>query len=530
VLDRLPDSAADRCLQLAAGVDVDFAWVELQVALFDRGYLGPASFDVARAAACLERLEPRFVTTTLCRWALCWPRQDWSSFATVLDRLPAEELRAQALSAWIAVHHGLENAPWIPFARCFESAAPKALVLGQAALAGAAADTALLAEAIEVSHRLGAAPRCAVHVAIAVGAGRFEAPLLDAMLADLRLVPSVATDSFRAAIHLLGPVAAAAVLDALLEGWQRIDPDVGAEWLALLVVRLAAADCCRLLEGLPTLCSARQASAVVQAAATRVAAQPRLAETVLRAALALDDAVFVSEGLRALWAEADDEMRARIAEAISSIHSAELRRRFAQPAMHLSVIAQSTPAASLDALWAAIFADETGAAAPPAARPPPPAPIFLTTVLGRLRRLDVERDRFDELLRVAGRLNASAWVELLHWLPVYLTADHHAAVLVHLVDWLPASTAPAIWASVAQLEEPKALGRAVAGLCNSPAGAARESMLKLLGLVLDDASRRDRLEALEMIEAVVPLLKCLGGDVALIEAIDAIVDAGSLWP
>lgn len=121
-------------------------------------------------------------------------------------------------------------------------------------------------------------------------------------------------------------------------------------------------------------------------------------------------------------------------------------------------------------------------------------------------------------------------VTLINLLPKYLEPEHQDDLLRRIYARLPSDQRDPVLASIRQIQDAPRLHRLLPELAPLVDGEAISAWHQLLQETLNAASGGEREELLALLEAWVPLIVQMGGDRALVDTIQAINDAGFLWP
>jgi hypothetical protein len=156
--------------------------------------------------------------------------------------------------------------------------------------------------------------------------------------------------------------------------------------------------------------------------------------------------------------------------------------------------------------------------------------IGLPELTSRLDRIEAEMDRFEETLRALGALSGAEQVALLERIPRYLGPAHQDEILARSVALLPASERSLALPALGRIRDAARLRRLVEALLPQLAADSWPQWHALFGTAMREAGRGDRRQLLGLLEVWAPVIARLGGDRALLETIEAIDDAGSLWP
>jgi hypothetical protein len=155
-----------------------------------------------------------------------------------------------------------------------------------------------------------------------------------------------------------------------------------------------------------------------------------------------------------------------------------------------------------------------------------------TVLLRRLRALPTRADRHAALRRALqrGTLAAPAVNELIVWLPHLLEPQALVDLLPLWAECLPQGQRLVLWRCLHALAEPELLARASRAAAHLAAPADQAQLHQVVGELLEDIASSFRPQALARLGAIAPLLARLGGDTVTLEVMQAVLDAGVLWP
>lgn len=582
LVTRLDDKHQQTCVEVMERIETDFAWVEALGAVSARWPSVLTHERATRACASLVAIsDDQFSAAWLEKAAAYWPASAWPEFAQAARTLRGAAGRCDVLCAGIRTCGGKLPAGFLAAAREIDSAFHRSVVLGHAASMSQPVDEALLADALQVA---GSTHQRDLYldalVGIAQAAETVAPPVFEALIAKFRTQASRIAQALLDVSPWLGRDQAFQVLRGMEAAGMRSMPTMCADLLFSLAPRLAAEDLLWLLQEIPKLYSEREGSALLCDLAPLVeddalrafalaVALSMPGETYRAQALiglteslnpqqqqelvaALADTPLEAERVRRLavvWPKIAPDAKAQWREAAARIRNPDFAAMLmahtktpgqADREAHRHPLLPATSAGdsdadidlSLDALLDELMVPGHPALSPvqqragAAARNPP----VLTELVARLGRIEPEMDRFDELMRGLPVLSVGELVAVLDILPQHLAADHQDDALIRIVMLLPPSERERALPAVGHIHSAARVKRVLSALLPHLGDDARLAWHALWCEAMHGASRGDRRELLSLLDAWVPVVARLGGDVALLHTIEAIDDVGSLWP
>jgi hypothetical protein len=580
--DRLDDQHQPRCIEVWEAIDTDFAWVELLAALSARWPEILTPDRASRACTFLRDIDDdEFSSIWLKQTAENWPESAWSEFLGIARRLPNEAARHDILSTVLDVHPGKPPMGFLEVAREIKNVYYRVLTLGHTASVSSPTDQTLLNEALELADR-------ALHnelyidalVGICTASRCVTVPVFERLLTWLKLWPDRILQAWIDLSAWLNPDQAVQILQALDSGPLPATPALRANLLFGLAARLTPQEFPHLLQSIPRLCGERESSSLLYDLAPLISDEAAR-DSALETALSMQSEVFRAQALIGLAERMDPPRQARLVTALVDTTSERERVRRLITIWHKidpSVEAQWQQAAqglrdpdSKAKLHAVVSqlaqADQqtcreslapehdncksTGSEKmdldtllneltdatqsqtrdrPQSSTAPQPERWTLAEAEAHLERLDAEIDRFEFLKRTLPGLPTDESVTLINLLPKYLEPEHQDDLLRRIYARLPSDQRDPVLASIRQIQDAPRLHRLLPELAPLVDGEAISAWHQLLQETLNAASGGEREELLALLEAWVPLIVQMGGDRALVDTIQAINDAGFLWP
>ena len=115
-------------------------------------------------------------------------------------------------------------------------------------------------------------------------------------------------------------------------------------------------------------------------------------------------------------------------------------------------------------------------------------------------------------------------------LPHYFTADHQDETLIRITLLLPSAERVTMLQAIGRIHSVARVKRLLPALIQHLGKDSWPMLHALLCETMLRASEGSRSELLSMLNAWMPVISQLGGDIALLQSIEAIDDAGNLWP
>jgi hypothetical protein len=150
--------------------------------------------------------------------------------------------------------------------------------------------------------------------------------------------------------------------------------------------------------------------------------------------------------------------------------------------------------------------------------------------LSRLRQIQAEGDRLQEILRCLERLSRSECDTLIVELPGLLRENRLADALLATLALDATPDIGAVLSAVRHLEDRGNVGRVLVCLAPRVGDHALPAPNEYLREEVTKSSRQERKYLLERVNLLTPLIAGFGGDSALEEVVEAIEDVGTLWP
>jgi len=176
---------------------------------------------------------------------------------------------------------------------------------------------------------------------------------------------------------------------------------------------------------------------------------------------------------------------------------------------------------------------------PIADRPPPRRPASavkkarseLAALLGRLRRMSSEDDRAGALGQSLPCLSSADRRSLIEVLPELLGAARHDRLLPRLAVGLVGKDTDVLAAALGRVSSDRSRFATLLGSLKPLLGPSlREGLAKSMREVCSGATTENRSELLAWIQTMAPLMPLLGGEQAAIQTLEAIDEAGRMWP
>ena len=142
-------------------------------------------------------------------------------------------------------------------------------------------------------------------------------------------------------------------------------------------------------------------------------------------------------------------------------------------------------------------------------------------------------DRVADLVRTLGNLPRISKVEsniLIEQLPSFLRGDRLADALLAALALSPAPDPSIILSAIRHLDNGCDLQRVLASVALRTGSDALPAINEYLHEEFTQGSRQERKHLLRHVTHLIPLIARLGGDLALLQAVEAIGDVGLLWP
>lgn len=151
------------------------------------------------------------------------------------------------------------------------------------------------------------------------------------------------------------------------------------------------------------------------------------------------------------------------------------------------------------------------------------------TLLSELQSLEYEVDRYLAIVELLPSLVRTELEALIVELPRYLTEMHQAELLGRIVERARGSQRKQVLALAFSLVDPAARRRALGLVIPHVAGELKPELHDHWRDFLKQARQTDRDQFFSTLGTMAPVLAALGGEVRVIEAIEAIDEIGRSW-
>jgi hypothetical protein len=556
LVPRLPDDLRDRAEKLLDGIDPDYAWLDLLAPTVERW---PSTFTQARARTAAFRISALsgddFMAEWLVRMAPHWPTDAWPEFLSAIDRIGGPAARAEVLNELLRRRDPAEIPDAIAAAMdALSDDFCRSVAFGHLAIRFG--DEALLTEVLQRAACCGgAAARIEALATMADLAESIPDALLDELLAYwVRETRPLATALLTIG-HLLTPLHAVRVLEMLRDPPASLTPELLDELLFALAQRLAEADIAQVIAIAARRCSERRLTGLLVDLA-EIFDSDVGAPAALELALKMKSPTYRADVLCSVVDRLNGADRERALTSLRSIEDrAERERRLLSvrsaavgaiqdlpcddaPASHKNLKSQANAKSARDteAILQSLLDD---AMARSSESSPAPARRFRmngesrrkgATLTEQLKGLKCEADRYLATLKQLHTLSQSELEALIVELPRQFTEVHHAELLGDIVERMPERQRERLLMSALSVGDQAAKRRALQLVTPHIVGASKLALHGHWCDFLEQTRREDRPELFSALKTMAPLLTALGGEISVIEAIEAIDEIGKSWP
>jgi hypothetical protein len=565
----LADADQGVALSLLESIRTDFAWLQALAALTAR-WPAALSPELARSAtSVLEACnEDEFAASWLEQVGPFWPVRALPELVQCVGAIKSNSLRGELLASLIAARSDLRSPSVLQAARGLDDDFHRAVVLGRIASTALPVDEALLGEALAAVGRAGTRRRYVDALAL-MPVDTVPTAVLDCLLREFRIHPSFVEAALRTVVAHVTPQQAWSMVEVLCQWHQGLSSTERVDLLCALAWRVLPADRPNLLDRIPLLCTERATGDLLcellplledestVSAALRIAESitsetvrvqtltallgclgPDQQRRVIRSIAATNKEI---ERLQHLWwalPDASETVRAAIADearrfenpdyAAALLHALESSARDLSPLGQRSQI-DTTAETVLQELLEECLSHDTPDGV--IAAEPPKRLRRLAQVLTRLHRdIPTEVERAAEIRRALHSLSPGEVADLLIQMPRYIGESHQAAVIADLRPPMTLTVQKAAVESICRIENPSSQHRAWAALSPHLSREMFPQLQSIWSELLEIGAHEPRARFLERLQGFVPVLQARGGDAALLQGIQAIHDAGTVWP
>ncbi len=557
LVPRLPDDLRDRVEKLLDGIEVDYAWLELLAATVERW---PSALTETRARVAAESISALsgddFIADWLVRMTPHWPTAAWPEFLSAVGHISLSSARAEVLIGLVrrrepaAVPDSIAAAMDALSDDFFRSVA-----FGHLAIRFG--DEVLLREAMEQASQCGgAAARIEALASMADLADSIPDALLDELLAYWLYDTRRLTTALLAIGRLMGPRQALRVLELLRNPPASLTPEHLDELLFILAQRLAEADVRHVIAVAARHCSERRLTGLLVDLSVILDSEVS-APAALELALKMTSPTYRADVLCGVFGRLNTTDRERALASLRSIEDrAERERRLMSVrdtavgtiqsahsggalASHDSITSQAAGAISADETDAILQSLLDEAMARYSESSPPPKRRFRmndersgkgAAFLAELQSLQCEADRYIAIVKRLPSLAQAELETLIVELPRYVTEVRQAELLGRIVERVDGPQRKQLLAIALSLVDPLAKRRALLFIIPHVAGELKPELHDHWRDFLKQASHTDRGQLFSTLGTMAPVLAALGGDIRVIEAIEAIDEIGRSWP
>jgi hypothetical protein len=557
LVPHLPDDLRHRVEKLLDGIEVDYAWLELLAATVERWPSALTETPACVAAARISALSgDDFITDWLVRMTLHWPTAAWPEFFSAVGHIGVSSARAEVLNELLRRREPAAIPDAIAAAMdAISDDFFRSVAFGHLAIRFG--DEVLLRETMEcASQRGGATARIEALATMADLAESIPDALLDELLAYWLCDTRRLTTALLAIGRLMTPRQALRVLEMLRNPPASLTPEHLDELLFTLAQRLAEADVRHVIAVAARHCSERRLTGLLVDLAVILDSEAS-APAALELASRMTSPTYRADVLCGVFSRLNSADRERALASLRSIEDrAERERRLVSVrdtaldaiqgvrsdgarASHDSVTSQAAGATSADETDPILQSLLDEAMARNSESSPAPARRFrikgessskCATLLSELQSLECEADRYLAINKRLPSLAQSELEALIVELPRHVTEVHQAELLGRIVERVRGSQRRQLLGVALSLVDPAAKRRALQLVIPHVAGALKPELHDHWRDFLKQARRTDRDQLFSTLETMAPVLAALGGDVGVIEAIEAIDEIGRSWP
>ena len=568
LLPRLGDDHRAAAMAVIDAIAVDYPYLAALAAASARW---PEEFTTERARRAVPLLttagDEAFSAHWLKETVALWPLPALPDLVHALNSISTESRRHDLLCD--ALRHHVGDGGLLAIARAELSTPLRAVALGVAASLSSPPDERLFDEALDAARAAHPLERIRTLVRVGLMAGRVAPPVFSALEDGWARWPRPTLQAFRDVGRILDADQAKALIGTM-------------PWHRLVSLHHECAD---LLRALDSLIVTRQSTALMAAAAA-IGDPAVIAELLCEWAPWIDDDVSQHASLSLALSLRSDTARARALIAIVGRLSTPLQQRvlaalaavprkseqwrrlaLVRPCLTPEALRtwvelagdppqsgfQIDPSSPLANSGEAVEAvDEVASAravdealdqllteVPIADRPPPRRPASavkkarseLAALLGRLRRMSSEDDRASALGQSLPCLSSADRRSLIEVLPELLGAARHDRLLPRLAVGLVGKDTDVLAAALGRVSSDRSRFATLLGSLKPLLGPSlREGLAKSMREVCSGATTENRSELLAWIQTMAPLMPLLGGEQAAIQTLEAIDEAGRMWP